>query len=148
MSWFIYFIDSLSLNDPVGTRTHDLPCERRTRKPLSQPDVAKHDKIWIHALKEYYAGHGSINTIGFRCACSFCNSGRFVKTGDPQNEHGSSSILILLDQTISVTVVSIRVYLGLWLPGELIKNQGRMCPWWSPWCFTSILSASHSKITF
>ena len=25
--------------DPAGRRTHDLPCERRTRLPLSQPDT-------------------------------------------------------------------------------------------------------------
>ena len=25
--------------DPVGTRTHDLPCERQTRLPLRQPGM-------------------------------------------------------------------------------------------------------------
>ena len=33
-----HFYDGLWC-DPAGRRTHDLPCERRTRYPLSQPDT-------------------------------------------------------------------------------------------------------------
>ena len=31
--------------DPVGRRTHDLPCERRTGLPLSQPDTVSFMKV-------------------------------------------------------------------------------------------------------
>ena len=33
-----HFYDGLWY-DPAGMRTHDLPCERRKRLPLSQPDT-------------------------------------------------------------------------------------------------------------
>ena len=38
-----HFYDGLWY-DPTGMRTHDLPCERGTRLPLSQPDTV--DSVW------------------------------------------------------------------------------------------------------
>ena len=44
-----HFYDGLWY-DPAERRTHDLPCERRTRYRLSQPDtVGNHEKSYIYS---------------------------------------------------------------------------------------------------
>ena len=42
-----HFYDGLWY-DPAERRTHDLPCERRTRLPLSQPDTVKILYTFLH----------------------------------------------------------------------------------------------------
>ena len=51
-----HFYDGLWY-DPAKRRTHDLPCERRTRYRLSQPDTVYADKN-IHIALVLVAGHG------------------------------------------------------------------------------------------
>ena len=73
MQWgsVYHFYDGLCY-DPTGTRTHDLPCERRTRLPLSQPDtvpsirptswiLAQHCCVTVY-ICHHKTGHGSIDT--------------------------------------------------------------------------------------
>ena len=51
-----HFYDGLWY-DPAGTRTHDLPCERRTRYQLSQPDT----EIFNHSMclhRQCHTQHG------------------------------------------------------------------------------------------
>ena len=52
---------ALSNSYPIALRTHDLPCERRTRLPLSQPDTV----INLHEAH----GVGFIQIVAIRCRC-------------------------------------------------------------------------------
>ena len=43
--------------DPAERRTHDLPCERRTRYRLSQPDTVKWVGVWMDGWMSYSLLH-------------------------------------------------------------------------------------------
>ena len=51
-----HFYDGLWY-DPAERRTHDLPCERRTRYPLSQPDTVSH---WDPCCKQPLLQYGTV----------------------------------------------------------------------------------------
>ena len=46
-----HFYDGLWY-DPAERRTHDLPCERRTRYRLSQPDTVKHRAVYVETCMQ------------------------------------------------------------------------------------------------
>ena len=56
--------------DPAGTQIHDLPCERQTRLPLSQPDTVIYD-ICCGIVYHYpiYGGHplGGQSNLSYAC---------------------------------------------------------------------------------
>ena len=52
-----HFYDGLWY-DPAERRTHDLPCERRTRYRLSQPDTVKIADLLSHNYTQWGCFHG------------------------------------------------------------------------------------------
>ena len=63
-----HFYDGLWY-DPAERRTHDLPCERRTRYRLSQPDTVRiMEKIYLNSP------HNCFGPDKFLCVCTLPNS--------------------------------------------------------------------------
>ena len=69
-----HFYDGLWY-DPAGRRTHDQPCERRTRYRLSQPDTVASYEHTIIIVHEPRAGIWLIGTThGGKCYHTFSES--------------------------------------------------------------------------
>ena len=64
-----HFYDGLWY-DPVGRRTHDLPCERRTRYRLSQPDTVYCIQRHSFTEKEIHICFNEKNRI-YKSECFF-----------------------------------------------------------------------------
>ena len=62
-----HFYDGLWY-DPAERRTHDLPCERRTRYRLSQPDTV-FNRTWIGAVALGMVCRSRREIIGFTFTC-------------------------------------------------------------------------------
>ena len=65
-----HFYDGLWY-DPAERRTHDLPCERRTRYRLSQPDTVVTSQAQLATVCQIYT-QPLYMTLFFTHACSYC----------------------------------------------------------------------------
>ena len=63
-----HFYDGLWY-DPAERRTHDLPCERRTRYQLSQPDTVHNSGVHYDHICLDYIPHSSDTSVGWLVGC-------------------------------------------------------------------------------